>query len=242
LRRDPSIVRRPGIGYRFGVTHTIRVHDLELPGRDIETRRVSLELEPGDVVGIAGPPGVGKSSLLRMLSGSVPARAATFEVLGIDATREPRRVWECVGYLRGDRESFLWHLSVRDNLRRHGSLKRLQGATLDRAVGLQLRRVGLLSRAGAAPRFLERDDRLRLAMAQAWLDEPRLLLLDDPLHGAGAAVAEQFVSSLEQWMAEDPERSVVVVGRSLRPFISLLTRAYLLRERWLAPTPPWDLP
>jgi len=52
-----------------------RVHDLELPGRDIETRRVSLELEPGDVVGIAGPPGVGKSSLLRMLSGSVPARA-----------------------------------------------------------------------------------------------------------------------------------------------------------------------
>ena len=224
------------------MTLMLRARDLELPGHQVETRRVSLEVEPGDVVGIAGPPGVGKSMLLRLLSGSLPARAEALEVLGIDAIREPRRVWECVGYLRGDRESFLWHLSARDNLRHHGALKRLQGATLDRAVLLQLRRVGLFPRAGAAARFLERDDRLRLSMAQAWLDEPRLLLLDDPLRGAGAAAAEQFVATFEQWLAEDSNRGAIVVGRSLRPFIPQLTRAYILRERWLATIPPWDLP
>ena len=150
------------------------VTDLELGGRDVERRRLSLEAEPGEVLGIAGPPGVGKSTLLRLLSGQLPARAAVLEVLGVDALREPRRVWESVGYLRGDRESFLWRLSARDNLRHHAAMKRLPAAQLDREVRLQLRRVGLLSRAGASPRFYERDDRLRLAMAHAWLDDPRL--------------------------------------------------------------------
>src|SRR5678815_2031034 len=122
--------------------YTLRIRDLELPGRDVETRRVSFELEPGDVVGIAGPPGVGKSTLLRMLSGQLPSQAASLEVLGFDGLREPRRVWENVGYLRGDRESFLWSLSARDNLKQHGVLKRLPAASLDREVALQLGRVG----------------------------------------------------------------------------------------------------
>ena len=220
----------------------LRIRELELGGRDVEPRRLSLEVEPGEVIGVAGPPGVGKSTLLRMLSGQLPARAATLEVLGVDALREPRRVWESVGYLRGDRETFLWKLSARDNLRYHASMKRLPAAALDREVLLQLRRVGLLSRAGASPRFFERDDRLRLAMAHAWLDSPRLVLLDDPLHAAGGAVIEQFVASLDQWLAEDPGRTAVIVGRSLRPFIELLTRGFVLRERWLAPTSPHDLP
>ena len=222
--------------------HALRIRDLELGGREVEARRLSLEVEPGEVIGIAGPPGVGKSTFLRLLSGQLPARAAELEVLGVDVLREPRRAWESVGYLRGDRETFLWKLSARDNLRWHAAMKRLPAATLDREVLLQLRRVGLLSRAGASPRWFERDDRLRLAMAHAWLDSPRLVLLDDPLNGAGAAGTEQFVTSLDQWLTEDPDRTAIITGRSLRPFVELMTRAFVLRERWLAPTSPHDLP
>src|SRR5437867_12237219 len=106
----------------------LRVRDLEIAGKDVETRRLSLDVEAGEVIGIAGPPGVGKSTLLRALSGQLPARAASLEVLGVDALREPRRVWESVGYLRGDREVFLWRLSARDNLRHHAAMKRLPAA------------------------------------------------------------------------------------------------------------------
>lgn len=224
------------------MVHALRFVELEIAGRDAAPRKLDLEVEPGEAIGIAGPPGAGKSTLLRQLSGQLPARAAALEVLGIDGLSEPRRVWESVGYLRGDRESFLWSVSARDNLRHHGRMKRLPAATLDSQVQLQLRRVGLAARSGAAPRFFERDDRLRLAMAQAWLDGPRLLILDDPLHNAGPAASEQFLSTLEQWLAEDPDRTLVVAGRTLRPFVELLTRAFVLRERWLAPIPPHDLP
>ena len=102
--------------------------------------------------------------------------------------------------------------------------------------------MGILSRAGASPLHFERDDRLRLAMAQVWLDGPRLLLLDDPLHGVGAAGTEQLLATLDQWLEGDAERAALIVGRSLRPFVPQLTRGFVLRERWLAPLHPRDLP
>jgi ABC-type multidrug transport system ATPase subunit len=159
-----------------------------------------------------------------------------------DALREPRHVWENVGYLRGDRESFDWDQSARWNLQHHGAMKRIPAAVLDREVNVQLQRVGLLPRADTAARLFERDDRLRLAIARAWLDRPRLLLLDEPLYGASIAASEEFLASFEQWLAEDPDRSAVIAARSLRPFASLLTHAVQLRERWLAAIPPHEVP
>ena len=224
------------------MSKALHIADLELPGPEVETRRVSLEVGLGDVVGITGPPGVGKSMLLRLLSGAQPARAAALTVLGIDALREPRHVWENVGYLRGDREVFAWDLSARQNLHHHGAMKRIPAAVLDREVNVQLQRVGLLPRADTAARLFERDDRLRLAMAQAWLDRPRLLLLDEPLYATSPAAEEEFMATLEQWLAEDPDRTAIIAARSLRPFAQLLTHALLLRERWLSAIPPHEVP
>lgn len=221
---------------------TVVVRDLELPGSAAEIRRVSFDLEPGDIVAIAGPPGVGKSTLLRMLSGQLPAQARELRVVNIDVQREPRRAWECTGYLRGDREPFVWSLSALENLRQHAAMKRLGAARIDRQVQLQLQRVGLGSVAELSPRAFEADDRLRLSMAHAWMNDPMLLLLDDPLRAASAEAADQFLTTLDAWIEADPRHCALVVGRSLQPFAERCTRAYLLRERWLAPIAPRNLP
>ena len=218
------------------------VRDLELPGANAETRRVSFDLEPGDVVAIAGPPGVGKSTLLRMLSGQLPGQAGELRVMNIDVKREPRRAWESTGYLCGDRQPFVWSISALENLRHHATMKRLGAARIDRQVRLQLQRVGLGHVSDHTPRGFEPDDRLRLSMAHAWLDDPMLLLLDDPLHAAGTEAADQFMTTFDAWIEADPRHCAIVTGRSLRPFVERCTRAYLLRERWLAPIAPHNLP
>ncbi len=220
----------------------ICVQGLELPGNGVEVRRFDLAVEPGEVIAIAGSPGVGKTTLLRLLSGRLPARARRLEVLGIDVQSEPRRVWENVGYLRGDQESFLGSLSARDNLRQHAAMKGLPAATLDREVARHLQRVGLDTGAAASLREFAPDDRFRLAMAHAWLDDPLLLLLDDPLYAASPGASEEFLATFAEWLDGDPNRTAVIVGRSVRAFAELCTRAFLLRERWLAPVSPRDLP
>ncbi|MFQ5600518.1 MAG: hypothetical protein ACE5G2_08190, partial [Candidatus Krumholzibacteriia bacterium] len=100
---------------------------------------------------------------------------------------------------------------------------------------------GLLRRASWAARRLDRDDRLRLALAHAWITAPRLLLLDEPLRGAGSEVAAELLASLDEWLDADPRCSLVVAGQSLRPFAGLLTRAFLLQERALVAVAPQDL-
>jgi ABC-type molybdenum transport system ATPase subunit/photorepair protein PhrA len=93
-----------------------------------------------------------------------------------------------------------------------------------------------------SPRAFERDDRLRLAMAHAWLDDPSLLLLDDPLHGASTELADQFLATFDAWIEADPNHTAIVVGRSVAAFAERCTRSFVLRERWLAPIPPQSLP
>src|SRR5262245_4238283 len=220
----------------------VQVRDLQLPGADVEARPISFEVEPGEVIGIVGPPGTGKSQLLRMLSGQWPGASARLEFRGVDAQREPRRVWELVGYLRGDRESFLWSMSSRDNLRHHGTMKRLPAARLDGELATHLARVGLAGEAMLSPRSFDRDDRLRLAMAHAWLDDPQLVLLDDPLHGASAEACEQFIATFEEWLEGDSMRTAIIAARSLQPFAELCTRAFMLQGRTLAPVSPRSLP
>ena len=215
----------------------LRIQDLELPGRQVVSRPVSLEVRLGEVVGIVGRAGVGKSQLLRILSGQRPGQGRTLEVLGLDLRREPRRVWESVGFACGWRDSLLDWRSAADNLRLEARQKGLPAAHLDDVVRLQLERHGLGQTAATVTAVLDRELRFRLGLAAATVAKPRLLLLDEPLLGADAGSAERLLAVLYHWLDEDANHTLVVAGESLSPFGPLLTALWRLDERGLDPVP-----
>jgi len=218
-----------------GVSYALCIHELDLPGRDVALRRVSLEVRVGEAVGVVGRAGTGKSLLLRILSGQRPAHGTSLEVLGLDLRREPRRVWESVGFMAGAKDSLLAWRSAAGNLHLEARQKGLPAARIDAAARLQLERHGLLPRATTRVAQLDRSARFRLGLAAAVVAQPRLLFLDDPLHGADAESAAHLVAVLEQWLAEDSSHTLVVAGESLDAFRSLLTSSWRLDERGLVP-------
>lgn len=151
-------------------------HGFSLEGHKLPVlERVSLEIEPGEFVALLGPSGCGKSTLLRLVaglegadSGSLAADGAA--ITGPDPTRvvvfqDPtlypwRRVWDNVAL----------------GLEAQGLLKTTKGKVDD-----ALAKVGLSQFARAYPRQLSGGMAQRVALARALVNEPRLLILDEPL-------------------------------------------------------------
>lgn len=151
-------------------------HGFSLEGHKLPVlERVSLEIEPGEFVALLGPSGCGKSTLLRLVaglegadSGSLTADGAA--ITGPDPTRvvvfqDPtlypwRRVWDNVAL----------------GLEAQGLLKTTKGK-----VDEALAKVGLSQFARAYPRQLSGGMAQRVALARALVNEPRLLILDEPL-------------------------------------------------------------
>jgi len=153
------------------VSHHFSLRDQVLP----VLNRVSLTAEPGEFVALLGPSGCGKSTLLRLVAGLEPPRRGTLAVDGVPITGpDPSRV-----VVFQDPTLYPWR-TVWDNaalgLEARGLL-----STQRQRVDDALARVGLSDFARAYPRQLSGGMAQRAALARALVNEPRLLILDEPL-------------------------------------------------------------
>jgi ABC-2 type transport system ATP-binding protein len=143
---------------------------------------VSLHVAPGTVTALVGPNGAGKTTLLRCLAALETPYSGSVVIDGLDTRTAPRAIHAKLGYLP-DFFGLYDALSVRRVLsyaaRSHGIAPALTGAAVEKAAG----RVGLLERLEAKAGELSRGLRQRLAIAQAIVHEPRVLLLDEPAAG-----------------------------------------------------------
>ena len=164
-----SLVELQGAGRRFGQRHA-------LAGVDLAVRE-------GEIVGLAGPNGSGKTTLLRLLAGSLRPSAGSVRVFGLDPFRERARVMERARFAFAppplyDSLSAREHLELLSAMRPRGT-PRVTHAQVAEALAA----VGLAERADDRVRAFSFGMRQRLALAQAMLPVPSLLVLDEPTDG-----------------------------------------------------------
>jgi NitT/TauT family transport system ATP-binding protein len=153
----------------LGVSHQFELHGHPLP----VLNQVSFRVEAGEFVALLGPSGCGKSTLLRLVAGLEPASAGTLLVDGAPITRpHPSRV-----LVFQDPTLYPWR-----TVRRNAALG-LEARGLGRGprVDQALRLVGLTNFADAYPHQLSGGMAQRAALARALVNDPALLLLDEPL-------------------------------------------------------------
>jgi ABC-2 type transport system ATP-binding protein len=145
-------------------------------------RGVSFTVPPGSIFGVLGPNGAGKTTLLSVLATLLRPDGGQARVLGLDVVRDAARVRERINLASGS-TSFLWSLRPREILdvaaRSYGLDRATRRARIDRLLA----RFELTAHADLAYNELSTGLRQRLALAKAFVNDPELLILDEPTVG-----------------------------------------------------------
>ena len=140
---------------------------------------VNLSVRKGEFVTILGPSGCGKTTLLRLIAGFQTASEGVITIAGKDITQTPphKRPVNTVF----QKYALFPHLNVFNNIAFGLKLKKLPGATIEKKVKQALRMVGMTDYADRDVDSLSGGQQQRVAIARAIVNEPEVLLLDEPL-------------------------------------------------------------
>ena len=162
---------------------------------------LDLTIQRGEVFGLLGPNGSGKTTIIRMLTGLMEPTSGDAQVAGVDVTDDPEGVRRRIGYM-SQKFGLYDDLTVEENLRFYSSVYGLQAEKRSSRIEQQLRDLGLVERRDQLAGTLSGGWKQRLALACATSHEPEVLFLDEPTAGVDPASRRLFWDWIYQ-LAED---------------------------------------
>jgi len=195
---------------------------------------VSFSVSEGEIFGLLGPNGAGKTSLLECALGLREADGGSVRIGGLDAREHPREVKLRIG-------AVLQSTALQDAITAREALE-LFGEFYPNGVPAErlLERFGLMEKAGAPFETLSGGERQRLALALAFVNDPKLLFLDEPTSGLDPQVRRELHEDIRRFRAEG--RSVLLTTHYIEEAHALCDRiAILHRGRIVAMGRPDEL-
>ncbi len=162
---------------------------------------LNLRLQAGEVFGLLGPNGSGKTTTILMILGLTEPTAGEARVLGFDPLRNPLEVKRRVGYLP-DSVGFYDELSARDNLRYTARLNAIPKRDAETTITEVLDRLGLADVMERPVGTFSRGMRQRLGLADVLLKRPQIAILDEPTVGLDPEAAAELLDMIRGLKAD----------------------------------------
>ena len=226
----PPVVRLTGVGLRYG-----KVAALDA---------VSLDIPAGCMAGLIGPDGVGKSSLLALVSGARARQSGTVEVLGgaMDDAGHRRAVGPRIAYMpQGLGRNLYPTLSVFENVDFFGRLFGHSRAEREARIAALLEGTGLAPFADRPAGQLSGGMKQKLGLCCALIHDPDLLILDEPTTGVDPLSRRQFWELIQAIRAGRPGMSVLVATAYMEEAARFDWLAAMDAGRVLAAGTPGDI-
>ena len=164
-------------------------------GSLVAVERLDLTINRGEVFGLLGPNGSGKTTTIRMLCGLMAPTEGRATVVGFDVEREAERVRTRIGYM-SQRYGLYDDLTAYENMRFYATVYGLHGRARDERLEQHIAEMGLGERRNQLAGTLSGGWKQRLALGCATAHEPEMLFLDEPTAGVDPAARRDFWASI----------------------------------------------
>lgn len=208
----PKIVAVEGLVKRYGTR--------------LAVRGVSFAIEEGEIIGLLGPNGSGKSTILRMLAGYLQPTAGDLRVAGVNLASDPLGARRQVGYVPEDAPLYD-NMRVGEFLHFMAAIKGVAHRATAAAVAAAVARLDLEPVLGVPIGKISRGYRQRVAIAQALVNDPPLLILDEPTN---ALDAYQVIGVRQLIRAMAGRRTVLLASHVLAEIERVASRVMILRD------------
>uniref|UniRef100_UPI003340459E ribosome-associated ATPase/putative transporter RbbA n=1 Tax=Castellaniella defragrans TaxID=75697 RepID=UPI003340459E len=199
MTQDTFAARIQGLSHRYGKT--------------LALDRIDLDIPPGRMIGLIGPDGVGKSTLLSILAGARAIQKGHVEVLGGDMARRSHRRRACprIAYMpQGLGKNLYPTLSVEENLQFFARLFGHAAAERRRRIDDLTRSTGLYPFLSRPASKLSGGMKQKLSLCCALIHDPDLLILDEPTTGVDPLARAQFWELIARIHSGQPSMSILV--------------------------------
>lgn len=195
-------------------------------GRRVAVEDVSFALAPGEVLGLLGPNGSGKSTILRMIAGTLRPSSGSVTVAGHDVVTRGAAARALIGYVPEDIPLYD-DMRVDEFLRLMASLKGVAAGAMGAAVERVSSTLSVSEVRHLKIRQLSRGYRQRTAIAQALLNEPPVLILDEPTNGLDP---RQIIECRKLIQSLAGRHAIIVTSHILSEIEKVADRAAILLD------------
>jgi ABC-2 type transport system ATP-binding protein len=207
--------------------------DLVQPSRRVErtaVSEVSLRMAPGQVFGLLGQNGAGKTTFIRMLTTLLIPTSGSARVAGFDVARDPRAVRSRIGLVSGDERSFYWRLTGRQNLEFFAALQHLPLAQTPGRIADLAERLGISEHLDRPFGHLSTGQRQKLAIARGLMTEPEILFMDEPTRSLDPISAVAIREFVAEHIIGELGRTVVLATHSMPEAEALCSRLAFIQD------------
>jgi ABC-2 type transport system ATP-binding protein len=212
--------------------HVIEVQDLTKTFGDVTAvNRVTLSVGKGELFGLLGPNGSGKTTMIKCLTGQLRPTEGGVRVMGIDAVAEPVRVRELVG-ITPEQETPPSFLTAEEYLRFVGHIRKIPDIGAQADFWFDFLDFG--DKRDVLCKDLSRGTRQKLMVAQAFLHRPELVLIDEPLINLDPIMQRKIKDYLAGYVKDGGtvfvSTHILEIAEEICTRVGIIHRGNLVRE------------
>jgi len=192
-------------------------------------RGISLEMEPGELLGLIGPNGAGKSTTIKILTGILFPTSGEASVLGFVPWKQRQKLAYQIGTVFGQRPQLWYHLPAIDTFYLFGKIYDLDDRSVRQRIQFLAEAFEIQDLLETPVRKLSLGQRMRCEVAASLLHRPRLLLLDEPSIGLDV-VAKQRIRDTVRYMNQQEGVGVLLTSHDAGDIEALCKRVIIINH------------